>query len=248
MGGRHRRNPKGILKRQSLFLLIPKKIKMENVNENSFSKKDLLLSVIAGLIIGLLLLPILKTAKPGLFEMIKVAVVPFFLIATPFGLFIAHVISKKLAFVWQLAKFVVIGGMNTLVDIGILALLISVFRSSFNIPANRIFLGLGIIAVTFYTLSKAISFIIANINSYIWNRSWTFNKQGEKTGKEFIQFFVISLVGFTINVIMASFVFGSVTPLAGLNSDQWGLIGAACGSVAGLAWNFLGYKFWVFKK
>jgi putative flippase GtrA len=63
-----------------------------------------------------------------------------------------------------------------------------------------------------------------------------------------LQFFVVSLIGFVINVAMASYVFKSVGPLAGLNSDQWGLIGAAAGSVAGLAWNFIGYKFVVFKK
>jgi hypothetical protein len=32
-----------------------------------------------------------------------------------------------------------------------------------------------------------------------------------------------------------------------MSYDQWGLIGAGAGSIVGLAWNFVGYKFLVFK-
>ncbi len=59
---------------------------------------------------------------------------------------------------------------------------------------------------------------------------------------------MVSIVGFLINVIIASYVFKSISPVGGLNLDQWGIIGAAIGSIAGLAWNFVGYKFIVFKE
>jgi len=63
-----------------------------------------------------------------------------------------------------------------------------------------------------------------------------------------VQFFAVSIIGFLINVFVASVVFniiiGSIVTMTG---GQLGLIGAAAGSIVGLAWNFVGYKLWVFK-
>jgi putative flippase GtrA len=212
-------------------------------------KRDYYFGTAAGLLIGLLFLPVLKAAKPDFFSLkIAMVIVPFFAIATPIGLLVAHYIGRKIYLVWQLAKFVVTGGLNALVDLGVLSMLVFFFRSSFGIDAKKTILTLGI-AITFYSLYKATSFIIANINSYFWNKYWTFEKKSTgKAGVEFFQFFVVSFVGFLINVIVASYVFKSIPAAASLNSDQWGLIGAAAGSIAGLVWNFVGYKFWVFKK
>ena len=211
-------------------------------------RKDYGLGAIAGLLIGLLLMPILKAAKPSLYEQLALAIVPIFVVAVPLGLLVAFYISRKIPVIWQLAKFVVIGGLNTLVDIGLLTLLIFIFRSYLNINSTDVLLG-GAVVITFYTLYKSISFITANVNSYYWNKYWTFHKtEGKKSTQEFAQFFFVSIVGFIINVTMASYVFKSVHPFGGLNSDQWALIGAATGSITGLAWNFIGYKLWVFKK
>jgi len=55
----------------------------------------------------------------------------------------------------------------------------------------------------------------------------------------------VSIIGFIVNVVVASLVFKSV---AGFSAGQAGLLGAMVGSIAGLAWNFVGYKFIVFKK
>ena len=60
-------------------------------------------------------------------------------------------------------------------------------------------------------------------------------------------FFAVSIVGFIINIIVASSVF-ALSAAANYTAGQWGLVAAAAGSVTGLAWNFIGYKFFVFKK
>lgn len=214
-------------------------------SKSNLTKRDFYLGLLAGLIIGLIALPVFKAAKESLYDKIAVFLVPFFLLAVPIGLVIANWISKKIAIVWQLSKFIVIGGMNTLIDLGILALITFAFRSVFNIESKTII----IFAITYYSVFKATSFIIANISSYYWNKYWTFHKDSsEKTGSEFLQFFLVSIVGFLINVVVASIVFKTIAPFDGLNYDQWGLIGAAAGAIVGLAWNFLGYKFIVFKK
>lgn len=219
---------------------------MTEINTPTFSKKDLLLGTLAGLLIGLLFLPVLKAAKPTLYSQVSLVIVPFFLIATPFGLAFAYMIGKKLPVVWQLGKFGVTGVLNVLVDLGVLSLLTFFFKAYFNIDSKGIAI-VGISFLTFYSLYKATSFIVANINSYYWNKYWTFHQDGSKKA-EFFQFFLVSVVGFLVNVSFASYVFKFISPVAGLNWDQWGLIGAMVGSVAGLAWNFIGYKFIVFKK
>lgn len=219
---------------------------MENTTGVKITKRDYEFAVSAGLLIGLLLLPVVKTASPSIYSKFALTIVPFFLLATPLGLRIAFYIGQKIAIIYQIAKFGVIGVTNVLVDLGVLSLLTSFFATAFNIRSTDAIIG----AVTFYSLYKSISFIIANINSYLWNKHWTFN-QGDKqqTKSEFIQFFVVSLVGFLINVFVASVVFNIIIgSLTSFNAGQLGLLGAAAGSIAGLAWNFIGYKLWVFKK
>ena len=209
------------------------------------TKKDYILSIISGLLIGLLFLPVLKAVKPLLYAKFALIIVPFFLIATPIGLIVAFYIGKKISVIWQIGKFGVIGVLNTLVDWGVLALLTFLFKEYFQISsADLMFIGLS-----FYTLYKSISFIVANINSYYWNKYWTFaSGVVTKTKVEYLQFFIVSIIGFIINVFVASFVFKSIHPVGGLNLDQWGIMGAAAGSIVGLAWNFIGYKFVVFKE
>jgi len=219
---------------------------MSNNQEIRITQRDYKFAVAAGLLIGLLFLPVLKAANPSIFAKFYLAIVPFFLLATPIGLRIAFMLGKKIPVIYQIAKFGVIGVGNVLVDLGILSLLTFFFSSKLRIESSTAIIGI----VTFYSLFKGISFIIANINSYLWNKHWTFNQGSKKqTKSEFVQFFAVSIIGFLINVFVASVVFKLILgSLTSLNSGQLGLLGAAAGSIAGLAWNFIGYKLWVFKK
>jgi len=207
------------------------------------SKKDYYLAFLAGLLIGLLFLPILKAAKPELYGRFSFFVVILFFLGAPFGLAIFHMIARKISVFWQLGKFGVTGVLNFCVDLGVLSLLIFFFQAYFSIDSKAaVFSGLAFF--TFYSIFKSISFITANINSYYWNKYWAFHTEGDKKS-EFVQFFIVSIIGFIVNVVVASLVFKSV---AGFSAGQAGLLGAMVGSIAGLAWNFVGYKFIVFKK
>ncbi|EKE19904.1 MAG: hypothetical protein ACD_8C00087G0004 [uncultured bacterium] len=219
---------------------------MENTTGVRITQRDYKFAISAGFLIGLLLLPVLQTAKPELFEKFAIAIVPFFLLATPIGLRIAFLIGKKIAIAYQIAKFGLIGLLNTLVDLGVLALITLIFSKYLQISSTTALIGV----ISFYSLFKAISFIVANISSYFWNKYWTFD-QGTKrqTKSEFAQFFAVSVIGFLINVFVASVVFKIILgSLISFTPGQLGLLGAAAGSIAGLAWNFIGYKLWVFKK
>ena len=78
----------------------------------------------------------------------------------------------------QIAKFVSVGVINTLVDLGFFNL----FRRIKGFSA---------------TTASYISTTIAMIGSYIMNKSWTFSSQGDVTG-EAIKFFTITILGIYI--------------------------------------------------
>ena len=214
-------------------------------NKEAMVVRDYWLGVLSGLLIGLMFMPVLKMAKPDLYLKLRLAIIPFFLIGAPLGLIICHALSRKIAVMWQFGKFFLTGIMNLLVDFGTLALVTVIFRNFLHLNSTDTMLTVGV-AITFYSLFKAISFTVSNINSYFWNKYWTFDQAAGKKS-EFFQFFIVSIVGFVVNVVVASLVFNGFSNSAALTADQWSLIGAASGSVAGLFWNFFGYKFIVFK-
>jgi putative flippase GtrA len=215
-------------------------------------------NVIAVLILGeiasWLIIPIVKgLVGPELYDKISIFLFVGLPIVFPIlcliFLYIAFWIGKKIETIRQAAKFVLVGGFNTLIDWGILSLLIFIFRDSFGIGSYDVILTIFSVTLIYYSLFKAISFIIATTNSYFWNKFWTFRrKTTEKTGKEVLQFFVVSIIGFLINVGIASVIFKFVSPVADLNVNQWAIISAAIATAISMIWNFLGYKFIVFEK
>lgn len=217
-------------------------------------KSDIIAVLILGEIAAWLIIAVVKGLvgpelydKIGTFLFVGLPIV--FPILCLVFLFVAFWIGKKIETIRQAAKFVLVGGFNTLMDWGILSLLIFVFRDNLGISTNDVILTVFSVTIIFYSLFKAISFIIATTNSYIWNKFWTFKrKTTEKMGKEFLQFIIVSIVGFLINVGIASAVFKFISPIAGLNVDQWAIISAAIATAISMIWNFLGYKFIVFEK
>ncbi len=140
----------------------------------------------------------------------------------------------------QFLRFGVIGAMNTGVDLVILNILMFISGYTDGTP---------------YSIFKTISFAAAATFSYFMNKRWAFrDKSKNQEVKKFSQFFVISIIGALINVTVASLVVNFAKPaldstlIIPLSAQIWGSVGALCGTAVGLAWNFLGYKFIVFKK
>jgi putative flippase GtrA len=200
------------------------------------TRKDCLLVSIIGFFFGLLLLPVLNNIKLPFVEITfsnAFLIVVGFVIFANFALWLISLLSRLFPVLLQIAKFVAVGGLNTLLDLGILNTLI--------------FLS-GIAAGWWYSIFKGISFIVAVINSYFWNKYWTFGASGTASIKEFSQFFVVSLIGFGINIGLASFVVNVMGSPEGISPERWANIGAISATIASLIWNFVGYKFIVFKK
>jgi putative flippase GtrA len=144
---------------------------------------------------------------------------------------------KNFLLVFQAGKFVIVGIINTVIDFGVL---------------NLLMLATDIATGAWYAVFKGISFLAAVTNSYFMNRFWTFKGTGQQNkGKEFAQFFAVSCVGFAINVGIASLVVNVIAGQLGslaISDKLWANLGAATATAASMVWNFVGYKFIVFKK
>lgn len=103
-------------------------------------------------------------------------------------------------------------------------------------------------AKDFEPTAKAIAFLIAVTNSYLWNTVWTFKKEykkavGKNTGagsKLFIKFLVVSLIGWGINYLAFKY--------TRFNLNQGQIIALIAASGAATLWNFFGNKLWTYKK
>lgn len=195
-------------------------------------RSDIISILIIGEIVAVFLIFVLKNIG-YFFNSLWLLVIALPILAL-IALYILYLIGKKIPVAFQFGKFISVGFANTAVDFGILNLLMLLTDISAGIA---------------YSVFKGISFIVAVIHSYVWNKFWTFKKtETEQVGREFLRFFIVSLIGFCINVGIASFVVNVISTPAAISPKIWANIGAAAGSIAGLAWNFVGFKFIVFKK
>lgn len=139
------------------------------------------------------------------------------------------IFCKKLALLWhwmligrpsyyQFAKFIFIGVINTVLNY-------SVF-----------FILLG---YTSYLISLVIAHVIGVLNSFIWNKYWTFGSK-ELRLDEFIKFNLLYIVYFIVNAVMLIIMVNNLhfTPQMGQ------LIALPTLTII----SFAGQKYWSFKK
>jgi len=212
------------------------KLEIKAKRNSLTSRADYLIISFIGIFFALFSIPILKNIElPFLtvnFATILFLVV-FFTVFANIALWIASLIGKWIPVAFQFAKFGAIGAFNTFLDWGILNILIAI---------TGIATGLG------FSSFKGISFIIATISSYFWNKYWTFKSKKSSTGDEVKKFLSVSFVGLLINIGMASLIVFSFHSSDITSPERIANIGAAVATIVSLIWNFVGYKLWVFKK
>ncbi len=150
------------------------------------------------------------------------------------GLWIGFLLGKKFLWIFQAAKFLLMGVLATLVDLAVLNLLIWVS---------------GVASGLAFSLFKGISFLAAMAGKYFGVKFWTFEKTDTSSvGTEFGKFLTVSVGGLIINVIAASFVVNTLGPQFAIEEKVWANIGAILAAFVAFVWNFFGSKFIVFKK
>lgn len=125
-------------------------------------------------------------------------------------------------------KFCVVGVLNTVIDIGILQILLWVT----HIDART---------SPLLFLFVTISFLCAVLNGFVLNKFWTFKMRARKnTKRQFIKFLISNIIGLGLTMLfMAIFVqklhIGAITSKLGT-------------SVIVLVWNFFATKHWAFRE
>lgn len=199
----------------------------------TYKKKDFLLVTIIGFAVGWLVLLPLGSIGFSLSPAIIFASVVGFSAFAPAALFVLTLLARVWPVFEQFGKFAAVGTLNTLIDIGILNLFIMTTEVANGLP---------------YAGFKTVSFLAATTNSYFWNKFWTFESKTEVTGNEYTRFLFFTLIGTTINVLVASFIVNLIAPPLFISENLWANIGALIAVAVSFMWNFLSYRLVIFKK
>jgi len=204
-----------------------------------FSKKDFISAIITGLITAGFFIPIFKFI--GVDVVIKDAVgldVIYLIIIIPIlwviGVWFGYFLGRYIGFFRKFGKFAAIGFSSTAVDFGVLNLLI--FLTSISDGP-------------YFSVFKGISFLVAVINAFLWNKYWTFEAGGSgQSRSEFLRFIFVTFIGVIINVTVASIIVNFVDPSLGLTGEQWANVAAVVATAVSMIWNFIGYQLIVFRE
>ncbi|KKQ68603.1 MAG: hypothetical protein A2626_02890 [Candidatus Nealsonbacteria bacterium RIFCSPHIGHO2_01_FULL_38_55] len=196
-------------------------------------KIDIVLSLAAGEGVALLFDWLLKNSQVE-FTFLYWLLPIIFPILSLFCLWLAYFVGKKFIFVFQLAKFLLIGALFAVFDLAILNGLMEYFNATSGIK---------------YLIFVSISFIIATSVKYFVDKFWAFEKSSaDKVGSEFGLFFAITAISAGIQIGIAHIIVNVIGARLGLNPLVLGNVGKIAGIAIASAWNFIGYKFFVFKK
>ncbi|MDA1334760.1 MAG: GtrA family protein [bacterium] len=156
-------------------------------------------------------------------------------VVLPIGEYVAYVIASRLfshiIALKQMGRFAIVGLMNFTVDAGILTYLTS---------TNASYDGATLL------LFNVISVSIAIVNSYFWQRGWTFKETDAPSRKEFLIFVAVTIMGIVINTAIL-FLMIEYAPRDSFNQQQFVVVAKVAATLVSLFWNFFGYKLIVFK-
>ncbi len=161
----------------------------------------------------------------------------------------------------RFGKFLVVGTFGALVDFGFYNLLLSpaeaLLAGDVRFAQALMALGLlpGQVTALAPALAGSISFVLAIISNFIWNRYWTYpDSRSKPIVKQFVQFFLVNLTGIVIRVPIITFthqpfarLVTALYPSIGAGAERLGknlALALAVGIV--LFWNFFVNRYWTY--
>jgi putative flippase GtrA len=198
------------------------------------SRRDIRSAIITGLTTGIIAWRILEFLLPGMpiFGIPSVVFVVVVPIAWLAGVQLGYVLGSFFPPFVQFGRFVAIGFSNAMVDFGILYLGIALLPS---------------LSTGGFSLLKAISFSIATVHSYFWNKYWAFEASASRGGtQEAVSFAGVAIASAVVNVAVATTVVAFRPDTVSI--QLWVGVGAVAGSAVALIFSFIGFRMFVFRK
>lgn len=190
-------------------------------------RKDLLTAIFVGFLTALIWIPVLGNLggyfRGGLWALLIIVPVAYVV-----GLYICGILFNQIKPLYLFMKYVIVGFLSAGIDFAI-----------FNVFIYLTGVEKGLEIVLF----KAVSFFFAMLNSYNWNKIWTF----EFAGRRFFQFAVVTIIGFLVNVGLTSLIINFIPPMFGFTQLAWDNLASAAAIIVNVILNFTGYKIIVFK-
>lgn len=96
-----------------------------------------------------------------------------------------------------------------------------------------------------FAVFKVPTAALAILNSFVWNRLWTFGIRGsEDRGKQFSKFVLVALIGLGLNTLISS----GVNRLLGTSDSRSWIIATVVAAGIVAIWNFSGQRLWAFRR
>ncbi len=125
-------------------------------------------------------------------------------------------------------RFVVVGALGTLIDVG----LFTVLHLVFGVPA---------------LVANTMSYSAGIANNYILHRVWTYaDRPRREVAPQFVAFAAVSLAALVINNLTVLTLTGPFADLIG-QAALGALLAKAVATGIGVSWNFFANTFWTFK-
>lgn len=174
------------------------------------------------------------TSKLNFFSSLEFKLILFLLVFATCTLSILFSLLIKRKFPWlsQLIKHLVVGGIALIVDLKV-----------FEWLSSLLFLSQARL------VNKGGSFLVALVLKYVGNKYWAFEKEGEKgIGKEFVLFCIVTFFGILIDIGVFFYLTEIITPIFGISLEMWVKLSVIVAALVAAFWNFLSYKYLIFKK
>lgn len=155
-------------------------------------------------------------------------------VLAPLGLWIASLLAQRIPALFQLAKYGLIGVLNTLLNLSIINFLATLTGITAGIGAGLFVIG---------------GFVVANTHSFFWNKYWTFAARStEEAPVQYMEFLMVTAASSLMGAALVAALTHFIAPPLGLNARQWLNLANVFAIIISLVWNFVGYKFFVFRK
>lgn len=208
-----------------------------------FSRQDLWRAAIAGEAIAILSLPVLENIK--FFEILAVRGITYsqflfsWLIILPVASAVGLYLSYRLIGFWgptifELAKYGIVGWLNTFLQAG-----------TFNLLIIMTGIANGWLVDAFALLS----FIVSVTNGFFWNKFWTFSAADTKRGeKEYAKYVFVTSATSLLGLLLLHIIINTIGAPRGIDEKVWANIALAILMPVSFFGNFFGSKLFVFKE